>query len=136
MKTSIVVVGLIKKGEQVLLGQKAPGKGPYPDTWHIAGGKIELGKENTEEAMKRELKEETNFNVKNLKKVIWDTDVEPDKHGEETYYIFLQYVCDYESGELKAGDDMAHFEWVEKKDLSKYNLNKPSKKMLKHLGYL
>ena len=133
MKYRIVVVGLIRKGYQVLLGQKHPGKGPYPDTWHLPGGGVELEKENTEEAVIREIKEETNLTVKNLKRVVWDTDIEPDKHGEPTYYIFLQYVCDYESGKLVPGDDMYHFEWVNKNDVLKYNLNKRSRKMLESL---
>ena len=38
MNKRIVVVGIIKKDNQILLGQKTPKTGPYPDTWHITGG--------------------------------------------------------------------------------------------------
>ena len=136
MKSRVIVVGLIKKGDQLLLGQKPPGKGPYPDTWHLPGGGINLDEENAEEAILREIQEETGLTVNNLKKIAWDTDVEPNKHGEPTYYIFLQYSCEYEDGALLPGDDMHHFEWVEIKKVSAYNLNKPTKILLEKLGYL
>jgi len=86
--------------------------------------------------MKRKIREETGLKVKNLKEVAWDTDVEKDKHGEPTYYIFLQFTADVAGGKLAAGDDMAHFEWVDSKVLKKYRLNRPTKILLKKLGYL
>lgn len=136
MKSRIIVVGLIKKDSKVLLGQKPPGVGPYPNTWHIPDGGVNLEEENCEEAILREIREETGLEVKNLKKVAWDTDVELDKQGEPTYYIFLQFSCDYESGKLTPGDDMHRFEWVEINNLSNYNLNKPTRILLEKLGYI
>lgn len=136
MKSRLIVVGLIKKDNQILLGQKSPGKGPYPDTWHIPGGGVNLEKEDCEQALIREIKEETGLKVKNVEKVAWDTDIEPDKNGEQTYYIFLQYSCDYESGEIIAGDDMHHFEWVDLANISDYNLNKPTRTLLEKINLI
>lgn len=136
MEHRVVVVGLIKNGNKVLLGQKPPGKGPYPDTWHIPGGGIVLGEESADEAIRREIEEETGLNVKNLKKVEWDTDVEPNKHGEETYYIFLQYTCYYYKGDVRPGGDMNNFQWVDVSRLSEFNLNKPTEILFEKLGYL
>ena len=136
METRVIVCALIQKGDSILLGQKHLGKGPYPDTWHIPGGGIELDKENCEEAILREIEEESGLKVKNLKKIAWDTDVEPNKHGKPTYYIFLQYSCDYTNGKIVAGDDMHHFAWVKKKDLQKYRMNKPTRTLLEKLQLL
>lgn len=136
MKSRIIVVGLIKKDGKILLGQKPPGKGPYPDTWHLPGGGVNLEEENCEDAITREITEETGLQVKNISKVAWDTDIEPDKNGEETYYIFLQFICEHESGQLIAGDDMHHFEWIDINSLSNYNLNKPTKVLLEKLDYI
>lgn len=135
METRVIVCALIQKGEHILLGQKPTGKGPYPNTWHIPGGGIYLGKENCEEAILREIKEETGLTIKNLKKIAWDTDIEPNKHNVPTYYIFLQYSCDYKNGKINSGDDIEHLEWVKKTNLGKYNLNTPTKKLFKKLGY-
>lgn len=135
MKNRLIVSAVIKNGNKILLGRKPEGKGPYPDTWHIPGGGVNAN-ESAEEAILREIKEETGLRVDNLVKVAWDTDTEPDKNGEEMYYFFLQFVCDFSSGTLRAGDDMHKFEWVDIKNLSKYNLNKPTKILFKKLGYL
>ena len=50
--------------------------------------------------MVREIREEAGIEVKNLKEVAWDTDVEKDKNREPTYYIFLQFTADYSKGKL------------------------------------
>ena len=122
------------KRRVILLGQKPAGKGPYPNTWHIPGGGIEIEKEDCEEAILREIKEETGLVVKNLKKIAWDTDIEPNKYNIPAYYIFLQYICDFTGGEIMSGDDIEHLEWVKKSDLEKYKLNKPTKKLFKKIG--
>lgn len=136
MKSRIIVASLIKDGNKILLGQKPKGKGPYPDTWHIPGGGIDIGNENCRDAMIREIKEETGLKVKSLQEVAWDTDIEPDKHGEPTRYIFLQFTAELAGGKLAPGDDMERFEWVDINDLPKYNLNKPTKTLFGKLGYM
>lgn len=136
MKTRIVVVSIIKKGNQILLGQKPEGIGPYPDTWRIPGGGVNLEKETCDQAMEREIREETNLEVANLKGIAWDTDIENDKNGIKTYFIFLQYTSDYRSGKIKPGDDMNKLKWVDLKDLPNYNLNRPSIKLFKKLGFI
>lgn len=51
-----VVTALIRKGDQVLVGQRPPGH-TLAGQWEFPGGKIEKG-ESPEEALKRELHEE------------------------------------------------------------------------------
>lgn len=136
MKHRVIVGALIMDGDMVLIGRKPPGIGPYPDTWHIPGGGVKLGEETCDEAVKREIAEETGLSVKNLKKIGWDEDREPDKKGEMTSYIFLQYTCELSGGTLKPGDDMQHFIWVKRSDLGKYEHCRPSQKLFKRLGLL
>lgn len=136
MNYRIVVSAVIHKEGQILLGKRKPGVAPYPDTWQIPGGGVNLGQETTEEAVQREVLEETGLRIKNLKKFDWDTDIEKNKHGVDTYYIFLTYTCDYESGELAAMDDMAHFEWVPKERIKQLELCRPSIVLFGKLGYI
>lgn len=135
MKHKIIVSAVIKKKNKILLARKAVGRGPYPDTWHIPGGAVNYNTETCEEAIIREIKEETGIKVKNLEKIYWDTDIEPDKNGIPTYYIFLVFKCDYVSGGA-AGDDIENLEWTDIEKLSKYNLNRPNKILFKKMGYL
>ena len=136
MNFRVTAVCVIQRGDQILLGEKFPNVGPYPNAWGLPGGGINLGEETAEKAVMREVREETGLEIQNLQAVAFDEDDEPDKHGEMTRYIFLQYTADYLSGDLKANDDMNNCRWIEKKDFTKLNLNKPTKKLFKKLGLL
>lgn len=136
MKSRIAVVGIIEKDGKILLGRKRPDQGPYPNTWVIPGGGVELDKENLEEALRREIKEETNLEITNIRRIGFAEDFEPDKKGEMRHFIFLSYRADYKSGVLKAGDDMFELQWIDKNELSKVNLCRPSQKLFKELGWI
>jgi len=136
MNSRLAVVGLVEKQGQYLLGQKPPNVGPYPNTWHIPGGGVDLDNETVEEALKREIKEEAGIEIKDVKVICFDEDEEPNKHGEITRYVFLQFTADYLSGKIKPNDDMYNLKWVDKNELKNLNLNKPTAKFLKKLNLL
>lgn len=136
MKTRVIVVGLVEKDGKFLLGQKPENIGPYPNTWHIPGGGVDLEKESVEEALRREIQEEAGIEIDNIQQVDFDEDYEPNKHGEETHYIFLQFHATCSTDQIVAGDDMTSLEWIEKEKLKDLNLNKPSKKLLQKLNLL
>lgn len=133
MKSRVIVVGVVEKDDKILLGQKRSGVGPYPNSWHIPGGGANLGEESLEDAIRREIREEANIETTNIQQIGFDEDREPDKHGELTHYVFLDFTAEYLSGELKAGDDMDTLKWVEKSEIKDLNLNKPTHKLLKKL---
>ncbi|HVE43655.1 MAG TPA: NUDIX domain-containing protein [Gammaproteobacteria bacterium] len=56
-----VAVGILKKGDKLLVADRPPDK-PYSGYWEFPGGKIELN-ETGEEALKRELDEELGIQV-------------------------------------------------------------------------
>ena len=59
------VVGIIQKGNKYFIQQR-PSKGLLADLWEFPGGKVEKG-ESLEKALKREIKEELNTEVIQLK---------------------------------------------------------------------
>jgi ADP-ribose pyrophosphatase YjhB (NUDIX family) len=136
MKFRVIVVGLIKKDESYLLGKKPDNTGPYPNTWHLPGGGINLDKESLEEALRREIKEESGIEIKEMQSIGIDEDYEKDKHGELTHYVFLDFKANYLSGDIKANDDMKKIEWVEINKIKKLNLNKPTKKLFEKLNLI
>jgi 8-oxo-dGTP diphosphatase len=136
MKHRIIVVGLIEKDGQYLLGKKPEDIGPYPNTWHLPGGGVNLDGETLEEALRREIKEETGISINKIESLGFDEDYEKDKHGEMTRYIFLDFKANYLSGTIKANDDMKKLKWIKKKDLKDLNLNKPTEKLLKKLNLI
>ena len=135
MKSRVIVSAIIKKDGKILLGRKPDNLGPYPNAWHLPGGGVNLDDESVEDALRREVKEETGLNIKNLKQVSFDEDYEPDKHSQLTHYIFLVYEVDYASGSIKANDDLERLDWFEKDKLSEIPLTRPSIKLFKQLGW-
>jgi len=66
IKVKVSVNCLIEKDGKVLLVQEGVGK--IKGTWSVPGGKVDEG-ETFEEAIKREVKEETNLDVLEIEKV-------------------------------------------------------------------
>ena len=136
MNTRLIVSAVIEKDGKILLGRKEKDRGPYPNTWHIPGGGVELDKESLEEAITREIKEETGLEVENLEKLAFDEDFANNKHGELTHYVFLVFKCSCKSGEPKPSDDLVELEWFNREQLQELPLTKPSTRLFKELGYI
>lgn len=134
MKARLIVAAVIKKGDEFLFGKKQDSIGPYPNTWHLLGGGVNLEEENLTDAIKREVKEEAGIEITDLKKLSFDEDLEPDKKGEETRYVFLVFDANYKSGELKADDDIKELKWIHKSEIKNIPLARPSQKLFKELN--
>jgi len=98
------------------------------DIWSIPGGTRDDG-ESIEEALKREIREETNCEVVNFIPIAYQKIVSPD---EKKYHYRLQYLCDViPLGEFKsdvAGNINKIF-WIEPNKFEEYIENKEFKKM-------
>lgn len=99
MDKPIVAVGgvIINKENKVLLVKRS--KPPNQGLWAIPGGKVEFG-ETIFDAVRREMKEETNLDVipKDLLAII-----EIIKEG--VHYVILDFICETKAGELKPSSD-------------------------------
>ncbi len=135
MKSRVIVVLHIEKDNKILMGKKSKDVGPYPNAWHLPGGGIDLENESLEDAVKRELKEETRLEAENIERVSFDEDYEPDKHGVPTHYVFLVFKI-IPKGKETAGDDINELKWIEKSDLKNLPLTRPSEKYFKELGFI
>lgn len=71
------VVGILQRGDKVLIGQRPLGK-PYSGYWEFPGGKIEAN-ESGSEALKRELHEELGIEVISAKPWFEHTHSYPDR---------------------------------------------------------
>ena len=113
----LVGVGaLIIKGDRILLVQRA-GQ-PLKGYWSIPGGLVDVG-EKLNDAIIREVKEETGLDVKPLKVIeIFERILRDTKGAPEYHYVLIDYLCRVTGGELQAADDAAGVEWVRRKDLA------------------
>ena len=95
----LTVDGVIIKNEKILLIKRK--KQPFERKWALPGGFVEYG-EKTEDAVIREVFEETGLKTKinHLAGVYSDPDRDPRGHT-----VSIVYVLDICGGELKSGDD-------------------------------
>ncbi len=106
------------------------GKPPKSDNWSIPGGAQELG-ETLIEAAHREIMEETGIKIYSpyfLETI--DFIDHTDKGDILHHYTLIDYVAEYKSGEIMAGDDARSAKWVSLNNLSEYNLWDETEKVI------
>jgi 8-oxo-dGTP diphosphatase len=120
-KKPIVGVGaIILDGDKILLEKRknSPGKGK----WAVPGGLVELG-ESAEDAVIREVKEETGLDVYEPRLVDVVTYVSRGEKGAVLYhYIIIDYLVTVRRGKPKAASDAEDLKWVPFNEVEEYNL--------------
>ena len=117
----IVGVGAIIVHEGKILLEKrksAPGKGK----WSVPGGLVELG-ESIEQAVIREVKEETGLEVEEPRLIDVVDDVNLDEKGAVKYhFVIVDYVINVIRGIPKAASDAEDLKWVPFSEVEEYDL--------------
>ena len=110
MNAKIVVKSIIfnKNHNRILLIQRSNDDHIGANTWENAGGDIEYG-EKPEEAIKREIREETGITEITIKNVAYVTLV----NGEEPYLI-IAYICESQTETVTLSNEHRAFMWVDK----------------------
>jgi 8-oxo-dGTP diphosphatase len=120
-KKPVIGVGaVILDGDKILLEQRKnePSKGK----WSVPGGLVELG-ESMEDAVIREVKEETGLNVYEPQLVDVVNYVSYGERGAVIYhYVIVDYLVTVMGGKPKAASDAAALKWVPFNELDQYDL--------------
>jgi mutator protein MutT len=126
----VVGVGaIILEGGKILLEKRksTPGEGK----WAVPGGLIELG-ETVEQAVIREVKEETGLDVASPRLVDVVDYISLDEKGAVKYhFIILDYLVTVKGGELKAASDAAELRWVPISEVERYDLTESFRRFFK-----
>jgi 8-oxo-dGTP diphosphatase len=126
----VVGVGaIILDGGKILLEKRksTPGEGK----WAVPGGLIELG-ETVEQAVIREVKEETGLDVASPRLVDVVDYISLDEKGAVKYhFIILDYLVTVKGGELKAASDAAELRWVPISEVERYDLTESFRRFFK-----
>ena len=130
---NIIKVGvgiMIKKDNKILLGHRSRKTqdtgGIYePDTWTFPGGKQDY-KETIFECAIREVQEETNLLISNMKVFSVSDDIQVDRH-----FVTIQVIAENYDGELKVmePDKIDEWKWFSLDNLPD-NLYSPTKKFI------
>jgi len=98
------------------------GQEPARGVWSLPGGLVELG-EPLEEALQRELAEETGITVKVLGiTAVLDRIYRDPQGGVPYHYVLVDFLCDYEAGELRPGSDITDARFTPLLELSQFEL--------------
>jgi 8-oxo-dGTP diphosphatase len=97
------------------------GKEPFRGRWVIPGGTVELG-ETLQEALVREMQEETGLVVRPREVVLVFDRIHREQGAVQYHYVIVDYLCDYVSGEARAGSDADEVALVAPEDLDRYDL--------------
>ena len=100
-----VTVGAIIEKEGKILFLKRNHE-PFKDCWGLPGGKVEDG-ETVEEAVIREIKEETNLDLTNPKFMFYHNEIYKDKGW---FGIALFFTGNF-SGEIKLSHEHTKYDW-------------------------
>ena len=120
-KKPVVGVGaIILEGDQILLEKRknSPGKGK----WSVPGGLVDLG-ETVEEAVIREVKEETGLEVYGPRLVDVVIYISLGEKGAVMYhYVIIDYLVTSKGGKPKAASDAEDLKWVSFYEVEEYDL--------------
>jgi len=114
------VGAIILRRNKIVLVQRA--RSPLKGYWSLPGGLIEPG-EKIEDALRREVLEETGLIIRPKKMFEIFERIIPDAEGRAEYhYILHDYLCRVVGGDLKAGDDAGSVAWVARANLKNLQL--------------
>jgi 8-oxo-dGTP diphosphatase len=116
----IVGVGAILiDGNSVLLVKR--GKEPLKGEWSVPGGAVELG-ESLEEAVRREVLEETGLEIKTEGIVEVLDRIHCEDGLVKFHYVLVDFLCRVTGGRLTSGSDAADARWLEREELNSHSI--------------
>ena len=102
----------------------------WSNCWGIPGGKIKF-QESAEDALRREIKEETNLQVEQIHFVLVQDCIGSKEFYREAHFVLLNYTCIC-SGEPRVilNNEAEKYQWLEPGEALKLPLNTPTRILL------
>ena len=107
----------------------------WNNKYALPGGHIEYG-ERVEEAVKREVKEETNLDVEIIEFFMMQDCIFPDEfYKKERHFIFIDFLCRATNSVVKLNDEAESYVWVKVEDALKLPVESYTVNLLKKYSF-
>lgn len=115
MHADLVVKSIIfnRHFNRILLLQRSKDDSIGANTWEGAGGNLEFG-EKPDDAIKREIREETGITEITIKNVAYVTLVDSDAP-----YLIIAYICESQTETVTVSHEHQTFMWADKEECKK-----------------
>ena len=102
----------------------------WSDMWGIPGGKTKFG-ETSEDALRREIMEETNLEISDIRFVLVQDCIHSQEFYKDAHFVLLNYTarCDG-SREVRLNEEGREYRWLTREEALKLRLNTPTKILL------
>ena len=125
----VVTVGalILNAAEEVLMIRTRK----WSNLWGIPGGKVKLGETSTI-ALSREIKEETNLEIGDIRFVMIQDCIRSQEFYRDAHFVLLNYTCrSVGTVDVVLNDEAQEFQWLSTEDALRLPLNQPTKTLLR-----
>jgi nucleoside triphosphatase len=95
----------------------------------IPGGHVELG-EQLEEALRREIHEETGLEIYDLQLISIMEAINSETFHKKRHFIFIDFLCRSKSDRVTLNDEAQEFVWIDINEIENYDLGGFTKDLL------
>jgi phosphoglycolate phosphatase-like HAD superfamily hydrolase/ADP-ribose pyrophosphatase YjhB (NUDIX family) len=100
--------------------------------WGIPGGKIRSG-ETIEEAVRREIKEETNLDLSRIEFAMIQDCINPPEFYKQAHFVLLDYIARSLPGEVILNEEAEEYQWCSMEKALKLSLNTPTRILINYV---
>jgi nucleoside triphosphatase len=87
----------------------------WHDMYVVPGGHVELG-ETLEEALRREVKEETGLEIHDLEFILFQEFIFDESFWKRRHFIFFDYACKTAGGDVTLNSEAQEYVWIAPQD--------------------
>lgn len=121
---------LYDDGGRVLLVRTAK----WSHKWGIPGGKIERG-ESSEQALRREIQEETGLEIDRIEFVCVQDCVDPPEFHRPAHFLLLNYLARARATAVVLNDEAQDWRWVRLDEALAMDLNEPTRILIEQVRH-